>query len=151
MNMMGFNKRKKVKNLIIIAGCGRLGSNIASLLSPQGKDVAIVDKDGQSFRKLSPDYGGFTIEADATDINTLKDAGIAEAGILMAFTDNDNANIMIAQIAKKIFEVTTVITRLYDTEKESVLAGSNIYTINPARLSIAAVDEIFAQAREVES
>jgi trk system potassium uptake protein TrkA len=151
MNMMGFKKKKKDKNLIIIAGCGRLGSSIASLLSPQGKDVVIIDRDGNSFRKLSPDYGGFSIEADATDINTLKDAGIDEASILMAFTDNDNTNIMIAQIAKKIFLVSKVITRLYDTEKESILNGSNIYTINPARLSITAVDEIFARAREVES
>jgi trk system potassium uptake protein TrkA len=150
MNMMGINKKRKDKKLIIIAGCGRLGSSIASMFSKHGKDVVIIDKNAVSFRKLSPDYSGFLIEADATDINTLKDADINNANIVMALTDNDNVNIMIAQIAKKIFDVPEVVTRLYDTDKESVISDSNIYTINPARLSIAAIEEILAAVREVE-
>lgn len=151
MNRMGINKKRKDRKLIIIAGCGRLGSNIASQFSLHGKDVVIIDKNSLSFRKLSPDYSGFSVESDATDINTLKEAGIDEASIVMAFTDNDNANIMIAQIAKKIFNVPKVVTRLYDTEKESIINDSNIFTINPARLSIAAIEEILAAVREVES
>lgn len=133
---------KKHNNYFIIAGCSRFGANIASTLSAQGKDVVVLDSNNVSFRKLSPDYSGFSITADATDIDELRKAGIAKADVLLAATDDDNTNIMIAQIASKIFSVPKVISRLYDTEKEIILQDFNIQIIYPSRLSICEFDKL---------
>jgi len=131
---------------VLVAGCGRLGANIASVLSAQGKDVVVLDVVSTAFRKLSPDFGGFSIEGDATDLATLERAGIEKAGIVVAATNDDNTNVMIAQIASKIFAVPKVISRLYDTEKEIVYQDYPIRLIYPSRLSIIEFEKLMTCA-----
>lgn len=133
---------------VLVAGCGRLGANIASVLSAQGKDVVVLDVANTAFRKLSPDYGGFSIEGDATDLAMLERAGIEKAGIVVAATNDDNTNVMIAQIASKIFAVPKVISRLYDTEKEIVYQDYPIRLIYPSRLSISEFEKLMACAEK---
>ncbi|KUO73416.1 MAG: potassium transporter TrkA [Clostridia bacterium BRH_c25] len=134
--------KKNNYNYIIVAGCSRFGAHIASMLSAQGKDVVALDKYSSSFRKLSPDYSGFSIVADATDIDELTRAGIEKADVVVAATDDDNVNIMIAQIASRIFNVPKVVSRLYDTEKEIVYQDFNIQIIYPSRLSITEFEKL---------
>ena len=131
---------------VLVAGCGRLGANIASVLSAQGKDVVVLDVASTAFRKLSPDFGGFSIQGDATDLTMLERAGIEKAGIVVAATNDDNTNVMIAQIASKIFAVPKVISRLYDTEKEIVYQEYPIRLIYPSRLSISEFEKLMVCA-----
>lgn len=142
--------KKSNYNSIIVAGCSRFGANIASTLSAQGKDVMVLDINHTAFRKLSHEYSGFTIVADATDIDELTKAGITKADVVVAATHDDNTNIMIAQIASKIFDVPKVISRLYDTEKEIVFQGfDNIQIIYPSRLSISEFEKQLVGAEEL--
>lgn len=127
---------------ILIVGCGRLGASIANTLSNSKKNVTIVDSNKDSFRKLSPSFGGLSLEGDATDIEVLQEADIKSADVIIAVTDNDNVNILIAQMAKSIFSVKEVISRLYDPDKECVYKESNIHTIFPALLSASEVERI---------
>jgi trk system potassium uptake protein TrkA len=140
--------KKYDASYVVVAGCGRLGANIASVLSAQGKDVVVLDVSSAAFRKLSPDYGGFSIEGDATDLTMLERAGIEKAGIVVAATNDDNTNVMIAQIASKIFAVPKVISRLYDTEKEIVYQDYPIQLIYPSRLSILEFEKLIACAEK---
>lgn len=135
-------KRKTQQGLIAIIGCGRLGANIAAMFSRRGNDVVVIDKDGDSFRKLSPDYSGFMVEADATDIDALKKAEVEKAGILVAVTDNDNVNIMVSQMAKVIFNIPKVVARLYDADKEKINSEHSIHTIYPTKLSMEAFEQL---------
>lgn len=100
----GANEKNDCRHAII-ADCSRVGAEIASILSSRGKVVVVLDNNKLSFRKLSPDYSGFTVEADATDVDALKHAGIEKADLLVAATNDDNTNIRIAQIATKLFQV----------------------------------------------
>lgn len=136
--------KKNKYNYIIVAGCSRLGANIASMLSSQGKEVVVLDNNSLSFRKLSPDYSGFTTIADATDIDELTNAGIKKADVVVVATNDDNINIMIAQISSKIFNVPKVISRLYDTEKEIIYQDSNIQLIYPSRLSTREFEKLIS-------
>ncbi|MBO3444418.1 TrkA family potassium uptake protein [Clostridium sp. CCUG 7971] len=126
----------KKNNYIIIAGCSRFGASIASILSAKGEDVVIIDIDKACFRKLSQNYSGFKLQGDATDIDVLMEAGIEKAKTIVAATDDDNTNIMIAQIAKIVFKVNKVVSRLYDIEKEVIYNKSDIQTIYPTKLTI---------------
>ena len=89
------------KDYTIIGGCGRLGSSIASKLSEANKDVMIIDHDKSSFRKLPMSFGGLTMIASISDLDRLKNAQINKASVFIAVTNDDNANICAAQIAKK--------------------------------------------------
>lgn len=126
----------KEKRSIIVVGCGRLGSTIASLLSERNLNVIVLDIDQSNFRKLAASYGGLTKEGDGTDIDMLERVGIKEAGVLVATTNDDDVNIMIAQIAKEIFHVDEVITRIYDASKDITCNRMGIHVISPTRLSV---------------
>lgn len=129
-----FNKTKK--EFIIIVGCGRLGSSLASLMSDQDKNVAIIDINEKAFRKLPVSYGGFTIEGDGSDLDVLSSVNAKDADILIASTNNDDTNIMVAQIAKHIFEIKKVIVRIQDASKQVAYDDSDIESICPTKLSI---------------
>lgn len=127
---------------IIIVGCSRFGTNIATELSLSGRDVVIIDINENSFRKLSANYSGFKVVGDATDIDTLMEVDIYKATMLIAATNDDGVNIMISLIAKNILNIDTVITRLYDNEKEVVYEGLDIKIIRPTTLTINEFDKL---------
>jgi len=139
-----FNKQKN-ENYTIIIGCGRLGANLANTLSDNGEDVLIIDKNKEAFRKLSPAFGGLTLNGDATDLDILLEAQIGNATTVIAVTNNDNANILVAQIAREIFHIERVIARLYDPEREYVYHEFGIDTICPAVLSVKEIDKILSR------
>lgn len=132
----------------IIVGCGRLGSSLAEALSDAREDVIIIDRDKNAFRKLDSSFGGMTLAADATDMDVLEEAGIGRASNIVIVTNNDNVNIMIAQLAKENYKRDKVICRLYDPEREVVYKALNIRTICPAILSAKAVETIIAGGKE---
>jgi trk system potassium uptake protein TrkA len=97
--------------------------------------VVVVDKDTEAFESLSENFGGFTIEADAIEDQVLRDANIERADVLAATTDDDNTNIMIAQIAKTVYNVPKVIARLHDPNRQKVYQQLDIDTVSPTTLS----------------
>jgi trk system potassium uptake protein TrkA len=132
---MSIFKREKKENVIIV-GCGRFGSSLATLLSEQNKNVTIIDMDENALIKLPPSYIGGTIEGDGTDIDLLELSGAKNTDTLIASTNDDVTNIMIAQIAKQVFQIKNVITTLYDLSKQSAYSNMDIITICPSILSV---------------
>ena len=135
-------KNKKQSSYTVIIGCGRLGANLANTLFGEGENVLILDKEKDSFRKLSSSFGGLAVEGDGTELDTLKAADVQRADTVVAVTNNDNINIMIAQMAKECFSVKKVISRLFDPERECVYQELGIDTICPAVLSANEIDKI---------
>jgi trk system potassium uptake protein len=132
-------------NYTIIVGCGRLGANLANALSETQGSVLIMDKNKDAFRKLSPAYGGLTVAADAMDLDALQDAEIDKADTVIVVTNNDNVNVMVAQLAREVFKVPEVIARLYDPDREYVYREFAIATICPAILSMKEIGKILEQ------
>lgn len=110
------NKMKPI--YIIIVGCGRLGTHLASMFSKMGHSTVIIDNNIGSFEKLdSTEFSGFKIEGDATELSVLKEAKINKTDVLIGVTESDNINIMIGQIAKNIYSVPKVLVRIQDQNK----------------------------------
>lgn len=104
---------------IIVVGCGRVGSHLASLLSEDGHNVSVVDRSDKAFRALGRDFNGQLVQGLGYDLDVLHEAGIEQADALAAVTSNDNTNLMTAEVARRIFEVDHVITRLYEYKREN--------------------------------
>lgn len=135
------NKKYK-KEYTVIIGCGMLGSKIAESLSNEGEDVLIMDIDENSLKKLSSNFGGLSKVGNGLDLDTLKEAKMSNAKTALVVTNNDNTNIMIAQMAKDVFKVERVVARLYDPERELVYKGLGIITICPAELSVRQIENV---------
>jgi trk system potassium uptake protein TrkA len=130
---------------VVVVGCGRLGSLLASYLSQGGHSVVIVDMQKSAFNQLSAEFSGFTVVGDATEMAILEQSRIHEADCLLALTDQDNINLMVAQVARTMFNVSTVIARVYDPTREAIYKEFGIDTINPTHLSAHALLEILHQ------
>lgn len=124
---------KEAKNVIIV-GCGKFGAQVAEKMTLERKNIVIIDKNKEAFSKLSENFMGFTYEADAVEEEVLKKANIKKTDIVLTATEDDNANLMIAQIAKKIYEVPIVIARVFDPSREELYRSYGIETISPTTL-----------------
>lgn len=103
---------------VIVVGCGRVGSRLASMLSDNGHNVCVIDKSVDAFANLGRSFNGATIQGVGFDEDTLIKAGIDECDVLAAVTQFDNANLMMAEVANRIFDVPHVIARLYNPDHE---------------------------------
>jgi len=120
---------------IVIVGCGRLGSQLANQLSRIGHAIVVIDRNEESFNGLSPDFSGFRIEGDATQQAVLKEAKLMRADICFATTPDDNVNLMVAQIAGKVFGVPQVLARVFDPRREQVFQRLGVETICPTSVA----------------
>jgi trk system potassium uptake protein TrkA len=116
---------------IVIVGCGRLGSTLATRLSKEGHDVAIVDRNPDNFGRLSDEFNGTTVPGVGFDSDVLRSAGIEHADGFAAVTEGDNMNIMAAQVAKNIFKVPMVIARVFDPVKGETYRALGLDTVCP--------------------
>ncbi len=103
---------------VIVVGCGRVGSQLATLLSVEGHNVVIIDKDPESFKRLGSTFNGITIKGLGFDEEVLEEAGIRDADAFAAVTNLDNTNLMAAEVARKLFGVKHVMARLYNPLRE---------------------------------
>lgn len=142
--------REANDDYIIIIGCGRLGSHLGTLLSKERKSVVVIDKEEYAFHRLSEDFSGFMIEADATEKDTLLQAKIDRADVVVTTTNDDNTNIMIAQIAKTIYKVPKVIARLYEPARQKVYEELDIETLCPTTLSAEELKNIIVGVEREE-
>jgi len=119
---------------IILMGCERVGARLALLFDRAGHDVAIVDLHVESFGRLGPEFRGLTLAGTGIDEDVLKSLGIEQADLFLAVTNEDNANIMAAQIAKYTFQVPRVIARIYEPDREETFHQMGLETICPTTL-----------------
>jgi trk system potassium uptake protein TrkA len=118
---------------IVIMGCGRVGSTLAQILESRGHSVAVVDHNGESFRRLGPDFNGLTITGEGYDRQVLTAAGIERADGFAAVSSGDNSNIISARVARETFGVQRVVARIYDPKRAEVYERLGIPTVATVR------------------
>ena len=128
-------KSKILRNKTLIVGCSSLGATITNKFSAEGKNLMVVDKEPKNFERLSERFSGYKIIGDVSDIDVLEEAGIASAKELVVVTNDDNLNIFVAHIARKIYDVPNIYIRLSDPVKEALIKGMEIKAIYPLELS----------------
>jgi trk system potassium uptake protein TrkA len=126
---------------VVIAGCGRVGSDLALSLADDGHDVSVVDKSSESFRALGSAFNGTTHEGQAYDIQALRAAGIEFADAFAAVTSHDNANLMAAQVAKQVFGVPRTVARLDDPRRTDAYTALKVNHVSAGKLVSRAIRE----------
>ncbi|WP_165047098.1 MULTISPECIES: TrkA family potassium uptake protein [unclassified Adlercreutzia] len=103
---------------VIVVGCGRVGSQLANMLSDNGSNVCCIDRNADAFANLGRNFNGSTVQGVGFDEDVLMRAGVEECDVLAAVTQYDNANLMCAEVANRLFGVPHVIARLYNPDHE---------------------------------
>lgn len=111
---------------VIIVGCGRVGSQLATMLSQEDNNVTVIDKDQNAFVNLGRDFNGATVRGIGFDEDVLIKAGIETCDVVAAVTQSDNTNLMIAEVADKLYHVDHVVCRLYNPKHEKAFTQLGI-------------------------
>lgn len=98
---------------VIIAGGGRTGSHLATLLLAQGHEVRLLETRPETLSILHRELPTESVfEGDPTDPQTLAEAGIERATVLAAVTANDADNLVIASLGRFYYNVRRIIGRV---------------------------------------
>ena len=103
---------------IIVVGCVRVGSQLAIMLSNYDNNVCVIDKNPEAFASLGRDFNGSVFVGAGFDEEVLVKAGIEECDFVAAVTQSDNANLMVVEIARRLYDVPHAFARLYNTSHE---------------------------------
>ena len=132
----------------MIVGSGRVGSAVARKMLSEGHEVSVLDEDPEAIAQLEKgmddswvDSGGSFTVGTALEMEALEEAGIERADAFVASTDGDNTNLVIAQIAKKRFNIKTVVVRVLDPARAAWYEEQGLRTVCPTKLAIEMLDE----------
>ncbi len=124
----------------IIAGAGRLGKELATSMADKGNDIVVIDQNGEAFNKFGNGFNGLSITGIPFDEDVLKQAGIQKADVVAAVTSDDNVNIMISQIAKMLYRVPKIITRISDPDKVATFRSMGFEVICPTAVAASEIE-----------
>jgi len=100
---------------IFVIGAGQVGSTVVEALH-QEHELTLIDLDADRLSTLSYKFDIGTIEGNGASRRTLRDAGIDQAGLLIAATSRDEVNIVSSMFAKKLSPETKTIVRTTNVE-----------------------------------
>lgn len=124
---------------ILIIGCGDTGSRLANIFDRMGHEVSVVDRREDAANALDEDFSGLFTVGVPIDQDILRHAGIEGCDSVIAVTRDDNVNLMVAQVARDIFGVAQVISRVSDPHREEVFSSFGLNTVCPTNLTVDSV------------
>ena len=127
---------------VIIVGMGFIGSGLARRLARQGFAVTAVDQDQRALDALGESFSGKRVCGIGLDRDVLLEAGIERADAVVSCMRSDEANIVVAHVARSTFRVPRVIARLHDLTKADTYRRLNIQTVSPNAWGIARIGEL---------
>ncbi|MFO7188111.1 MAG: Trk system potassium transporter TrkA [Pseudomonadota bacterium] len=135
---------------IIILGAGQVGSTLAESLASEQNDITVVDIEPTRLRELQDRLDLRTVVGSAAHPDTLIEAGIQDADMLVAVTQSDETNLVACRIAAQLYNVPTKIARLRATGflSRPELMGENGFNVDHAICPEAVLTEYIARLIE---
>ena len=128
---------------ILIVGLGKVGYAIAQQLEGENHDLTLVDASVEALNRAENSIDAMFVTGNGAGVSTLIQAGVREADLVIAVTENDEVNLICCLMAKKLGAKRTV-ARVRNPEyfREAAVLRREIgldMTINP---EYAAAQEI---------
>ncbi len=120
---------------VIIFGCGRTGAALARMLSANGDEVTVIEREPEHLARLGQNHGCRVLIGDGLDDDVLLDAGIRDADAFIATTRGDNTNLMAAQLAQVRYGVSMVCAKVNDPERAREYRKIGVFCITPNLLT----------------
>ena len=127
---------------VVIAGAGSVGRSIARELLGNGHEVLLVDKEPSAIRVASVPDAQWLL-ADACEIASLAEAGLAECDVVVAASGDDKVNLVVSLLAKTEYGVPRTVARVNNPKNEWMFdeAWGVDVAVSTPRLMTALVEE----------
>ena len=128
---------------IVIAGGGKIGSYLASILLKSGNDVAVIEEKLATADRLSVALEGryLVIHGDGCDSRYQEDAGIRQADVFVSTTGQDDSNLVSCEIAQRVFHVPRCIARVNNPKNERIFREVGIECVSSTTLNANLIEE----------
>lgn len=93
---------------IIIVGCGKVGYTLVEQLSNKEHNIVVVDKNADKVQFITDNLDTMGVIGNGVSYQTLQDAGVATADLVIAVTGSDEENLLCCLIAKKTGNCQTI-------------------------------------------
>ena len=93
---------------IIIVGCGNVGTTLTEQLSKEGHNITVVDTDSLKAESVANRFDVMGVVGNGASFTVQNEAGIEEAGLLIAVTTSDELNLLCCLIARKAGGCNTI-------------------------------------------
>ncbi|MBL7189474.1 MAG: TrkA family potassium uptake protein [Phycisphaerae bacterium] len=113
---------------VLVAGGGMVGGGLVRRLLDNKHDVVLIEQCKELCDKLYAETGVVAINANATSIEALNEAGIRKADVVVAATGNDADNLACTILAKS-FEVPQIIARMRDPAYKNAYRVAGVHSI----------------------
>ena len=130
---------------VVILGCGRTGSAIASSLAAEGDRVSVIDNQRSNFSRLTPSHlesGAVSVvEGDGTLSSILAQAEVEDADLFVAVTGQDTVNALAAQKVRAIFDIKQIVMRVKDPSLGGMYSSLGYEVYRPTENAVSEIVE----------
>ena len=136
---------------IIILGAGQVGTTLAANLVSEDNDITLVDNESQHLQNLQDKHDLRVVKGSPSSPKILRDAGAADADLMVAVTASDEINMIACQLGYTLFNTPTRIARIrnaeYLREKDKLFNDENVpidHLISPENLVTDEITRLIA-------
>ena len=136
---------------IIILGAGQVGTTLAANLVSEDNDITLVDNESQHLQNLQDKHDLRVVKGSPSSPKVLRDAGAADADLMVAVTASDEINMIACQLGYTLFNTPTRIARIrnaeYLREKDKLFNDENVpidHLISPENLVTDEITRLIA-------
>ena len=133
---------KVMPKLSIIVGADETGRILAEKLVEAGETVSIIDTDLSNCAEAKKLKGVNVYCDDASNLDVLRKAGVADAKVVIVATSSDKVNILISQVIRSAFGNKRIVARANTTSNFSAFADAGIETMSPIHAAAAILENM---------
>ena len=130
---------------IIIAGSGKVGTTLAQRLAQEGYDLTLIDKDHRVLENVCEQIDVMGVQGNCASMPVLQQAGISDADLLIAVTNEDEVNLLCCTTAHGLNPKLHTIARIRNPDYTQ-----QIHTLRDVFALSLSVNPEWQAAREVE-
>ncbi len=132
---------------VIVVGAGNFGRSLTKLLTAEGNDVVVIDKDKEKATNISESFDCLVLNGDGTNLEILEEAKIKKADAFVALTGVDDTNLMLCQFAKR-FKVRMIVSVVNESKNLGVFVGVADTAIDKTDVVIASIANALSDTSE---
>ena len=116
---------------VIVYGCGQLASGVVRSLLNEATEITVLGNERSQLERLSsfPKVSAMLMEEPIMR-NYLMEAHIANADAFLALSQDDHENLLVAQIAKRMFNVNIVVCHVEEPQLQMVYIDAGLSVVS---------------------
>lgn len=114
---------------IVIVGCGKIGKSMIKSLTVEGHDVLAIDNDSAILNDTTNTFDIMGVCGNAVDFDTLTEADVSNADVIVSTTDSDEMNMLVCFLARKL-GAKHAVARIRNPEYNDAGLGFLRYSLN---------------------